>query len=333
MNTNMKAMVYTQYGSPSDVLRLKEVEKPSPKDDEVLIKVHASSINSAELHLIKADPFLVRLSTGLRKPTKTIPGADVAGQVEAVGKDVTQFKVGDEVFGDLSGIGWGAFAEYVCANENVLLLKPANMSFEQAAAVPVAGVTALQGLRDKGQIKSGQKVLINGASGGVGMYAVQIAKALGAEVTGVCATNKMEMVRSLGADHVIDYKQEDVTQSGQQYDVILDAAGYRSFSAYKHILSPKGIYVFAGGSTSGYFRAMIQGTLKSKSGGQTFVTLTAKPDVTDLGFMKELLENGKVIPVIDRCYPLSEAVAALQYVEGRHVQGKVVITVAHEQSR
>jgi NADPH:quinone reductase-like Zn-dependent oxidoreductase len=263
------------------------------------------------------------------KPRKTIPGGDVAGRVEAVGKDVTQFKVGDEVFGDLSGIGWGAFAEYVCANENVLLLKPTNMSFEQIAALPVAGVTALQGLRDKGQIKSGQKVLINGASGGVGMYAVQIAKALGAEVTGVCATNKMEMVRSLGADHVIDYKQEDVTQSGQQYDLILDAAGYRSFSEYKRILSPRGIYVFAGGSTSGLFRTMLMGPLMSKSEGQTFVSLMAAPNLTDLRYMKELLENGKVIPVIDRCYPLSEAVAALQYIEERHVQGKVVITVAH----
>lgn len=328
MNSNMQAMVYTQYGLPADVLRLKEVEKPTPGDNEVLIKVHASSVNSAELHLIKADPFLVRLSTGLLKPVKTIPGADVAGRVEAVGKDVKQFKAGDEVFGDLSGDGWGAFAEYVCANENVLLLKPSNMTFEQVAALPVAGVTALQGLRNKGQIKSGQKVLINGASGGVGMYAVQIAKAFDTEVTAVCSTKKMDMLRSIGADHVIDYTQEDVTRSGQQYDLILDAAGYRSFSEYKRILSPRGIYVFAGGTTSDLFRTMILGALKSKSEGQTFVSLMAAPNLSDLDFMKDLLEKGKIIPVIDKCYPLSEAATALQYVEERHVQGKVVITVA-----
>jgi NADPH:quinone reductase-like Zn-dependent oxidoreductase len=324
----MKAMVYTQYGAPLDVLQLKEVEIPAPNDDEVLIKVYASSINSAELHLIRADPFLTRMSTGYLRPTKTIPGADVAGQVEAVGKNVKQFKPGDAVFGDLSGCGWGAFAEYVCATENALLLKPTNMTFEQAAAVPVAGVTALQGLRNKGLIKSGQKVLINGASGGVGSFAVQIAKSFDTEVTGVCSTLKIDMLRSIGADHVIDYTQEDVTQSGQHYDLILDAAAYRPFSLYKRVLSPRGIYVFAGGSTSGLFRTMLQGSLMSKSEGQTFVTLMAGPNLMDLGFMKELLETGKVTPFIDKCYPLSEAAAALQYVEERHVQGKVVITVA-----
>lgn len=325
----MKAIVYTEYGSPSDVLRLKEVEKPTPKDNEVLIKVHAASVNSAELHLIKADPFLARLSTGLLKPTKTIPGADVAGQVEAVGKDVKQFKPGDEVFGDLSGCGWGAFAEYVCANENALLLKPSNMTFEQAAAVPLAGVTALQGLRNKGQIKSGQKVLINGASGGVGSFAVQIAKAFGAEVTGVCSTKKVDMVRSIGADYVIDYTQEDVTQRGQHYDLILDAAAYRPFSVYKRVLSPRGIYVLAGGSTSDLFRTMLLGSLMSKKDGQTFVTLMVGPNLKDLDFMIELIETGKVTPAIDKRYPLSETAAALQYVEERHVQGKVIITVAH----
>lgn len=328
MNSKMKAMVYTRYGCPSEVLWLKEVEKPTPGDNEVLIKVQASSINSAELHLIKADPFLARMSTGLLKPTKTIPGADVAGRVEAVGKDVRQFKAGDEVFGDLSGCGWGAFAEYVCANENVLMLKPANVTFEQAAALPLAGVTALQGLRNTGQIKSGQKVLIIGASGGVGSFAVQIAKSFGAEVTGVCSTKKAAMLRAIGADHVIDYTQADVTQGGQHYDLILDAAGYRSFSVYKRILSRRGIYVFAGGSTSGLFRAMLFGSLTSKNEGQTFVTLMAKPNLDDLGYMKKLLETGKVTPFIDKCYPLENAVAALQYVEGRHVQGKVVITVA-----
>jgi NADPH:quinone reductase-like Zn-dependent oxidoreductase len=328
MNTTMKAMVYTQYGSPSDVLHLKEVEKPTPKDNEVLIKVHASSINSAELHLIKADPFLARLSTGLLKPTKTIPGADVAGRVEAVGKDVKQFKPGDEVFGDLSGCGWGAFAEYVCATENALVLKPANTTFEQAAAAPLAGVTALQGLRDKGHIQSGQKVLISGASGGVGSFAVQIAKTFGAQVTGVGSTKKMDMVRSLGADHVIDYTREDVTRSDQRYDLILDAAAYRPFSEYKRVLSSKGIYVLAGGSTAHLFRTMLLGALMSKREGQTFATLMAGPNQKDLDFMKELLETGKVTPAIDKCYPLAETAAALQYVEGRHVQGKVVISVA-----
>jgi 2-desacetyl-2-hydroxyethyl bacteriochlorophyllide A dehydrogenase len=327
----MKAIVYTEYGPP-DVLQLKEVEKPTPKEDEVLIKVHASSINAAESHLIRADPFLVRLSTGLLKPDKTIPGADVSGRVEAVGRDVTQFKPGDEVFGDLSGCGWGAFAEYVCAAENALVLKPTNITFEQAAAVPLAAVTALQGLRDKGHIQSGQKVLINGASGGVGSFAVQIAKSFGAEVTGVCSTKKVDMVRSLGADHVIDYTQEDVTQNAQHYDLILDAAAYRSFSDYKRALSSRGIYVLAGGSTTHLFRTMLLGSLMSRSEGQTFATLMAGPNQKDLGFMKELLEAGKVTPVIDKRYPLSETADALRYVEDRHVQGKVVITVAHNNS-
>lgn len=329
MNNTMNAMVYTRYGSPSKVLHITEVAKPTPGDSEVLIKVYATSVNSAQLHLIKADPFLVRMSTGMLKPTKTIPGADVAGRVEAVGKDVKRFKPGDEVFGDLSSCGWGAYAEYVCANESALMLKPANVTFAQAAAVPLAAVTALQGLR-KGQIKAGQKVLIVGASGGVGSYAVQIAKALGAEVTGVASTKKLDMLRTLGADHVIDYSQEDVTRSGQHFDLILDAAAFRPFSAYRRILSPKGIYVFGGGSTSGMFRTMLFGSLRSKRDGQQFVTLMAGPNLTDLGFVKDLLETSKVIPFIDRCVPLSEAAEALTYVEDRHVRGKVVITVAQD---
>lgn len=327
MTASMKAMVYTRYGAPASVLHLEDVAKPTPADNEVLIKVHATSVNSAELHLIKADPFLARMGTGLLKPTRTIPGADVAGRVESVGKDVKQFKPGDEVFGDLSSSGWGAYAEYVCANEGALLLKPANVTFEQAAALPLASVTALQGLR-KGQIEAGQKVLIIGASGGVGSYAVQIAKALGAEVTGVASAKKVDMLRTLGADHVIDYSRQDVTQSGQHFDLILDAAAFRPFSAYQRILSPTGIYVFAGGSTSGLFRTMLFGSMRSKSEGQKFVTLMAGPNLTDLGFMKELLETGKVVPFIDQCVPLSEAAAALTYVENRHVRGKVVITVA-----
>jgi NADPH:quinone reductase-like Zn-dependent oxidoreductase len=325
----MKAIVYTQYGAPSDVLHFKEVERPTPSDNEVLIKVHAASINAAEWHLVRADPFLARLSTGLLKPNKTIPGADVAGRVAAVGSSVTLFRPGDEVFGDVSACGWGAFAEYVCAHETALALKPANLTFEQAAAVPLAGVTALQGLRDTGRIQPGHKVLINGASGGVGMFAVQIAKSFGAEVTGVCSTQKVDMVRSLGADQVIDYTQEDVTQNGQQYDLILDAAAYRSFFKYRRALSPTGIYVLVGGSTPRLFQTMILGPLVSMLGSKTFASLMARPNQQDLGFMKALLEAGKVTPVIDRCYPLSETAAALRYLEERHVQGKVVITVEH----
>ena len=327
----MKAIVYTHYGAPSDVLHFKEVERPTPSDNEVLIKVHAASINAAEWHLVRADPFLARFATGLLKPKNTIPGADVAGRVEAVGRSVTLFRPGDEVFGDVSACGWGAFAEYVCADEHALALKPANMTFEQAAAVPLAGVTALQGLRDKGRIQPGHKVLINGASGGVGMFAVQIAKSFGAEVTGVCSTKKVDMVRSLGADHVIDYTQADFAQNGQQYDLILDAAAYRSFLDYRRALSPNGRYVLVGGSTPRLFQTMILGPLVSMLGSKTFASLMARPNQQDLVFMKELLEAGKVTPVIDRCYPLSETATALRYLEERHVQGKVVIAIGTEQ--
>lgn len=327
----MKAIVNTQYGSP-DILQFKEVAKPTPKDNEVLIKVHASSINAADLHLLRADPFLVRLEMGLIKPKKrTILGGDVAGQVEAVGKSVTQFQPGDEVFSDLSSCGFGGFAEYVCAPETALVLKPTNITFEQAAAVPLAAITALQGLRDKGQIRAGQKVLINGASGGVGMFAVQIAKSFGADVTAVCSTKKLNMVRSLGANHVIDYTQEDVTRTGQRYDLIFDAAAYRSFLDYKRALTPRGIYVMVGGSNSGLFHSMIVGALVSMIGSQKFGVLMATPNAKDLGFLKDLLESGKVVPVIDKCYPLSETANAFRYVEDRHVQGKVVITVEQDE--
>lgn len=263
----MKAIVYTKYGAPTEVLHLKQVEKPAPGDHEVLIKVHAASVNAADWHIVRADPFLARFATGLLKPKHTIPGADVAGRIEAVGKSVTQFRPGDEVFGDLSACGWGAFAEYVCAHENALVLKPATVPFEQAAAVSLAAVTALQGLRDKGQIKAGQKVLINGASGGVGTFAVQIAKAFGAEVTGVCSSSKMEMVRALGADHVVDYTQEDFTRSGQHYDLILAANGNRSLFDYRRALSPRGSYVTTGGSMTQLFQAMLLGPLMSMAGG------------------------------------------------------------------
>jgi NADPH:quinone reductase-like Zn-dependent oxidoreductase len=322
----MRAIIYTEYGSP-DVLELKEVAKPTPKDNEVLIKVLAASLNAADWHYLRADPFLIRFTSGLLKPKNTFLGADVAGRVEAVGRTVTQFKPGDEVFGDLSVSGRGTFAEYVCASENALALKPANLSFEEAAAVPLAAVTALQGLRTKGQIKAGQKVLINGASGGVGMFAVQIAKALGAEVTAVCSTRNVDIVRSIGADHVIDYTKENFTQNGHRYDLILAANGYHSISDYRRVLTPQGTYVMTGGAMAQLSEVMLKGPWMSRN-GQKMGNILAQPNKKDLVFMKELLESGKVKPVIDRCYPLSEVPDALRYLEEGHATGKVVITVA-----
>lgn len=322
----MKAIVYEQYGSP-DVLQLKEVEKPTPQDNEVLIKVHAVSVNAYDWHLLRAEPFIARLAAGLLKPKNTILGEDIAGRIEAVGANVRQFKPGDEVFGDISSSGSGGFAEYVCAPENALALKPARLTFEEAAAVPMAAVTALQALRDKGQIKPGQKVLINGAGGGVGTFAVQVAKSFGAEVTAVCSTRNVELVRSLGADHVIDYTQEDFTQNGQCYDLILAANGYHSLSDYKRALSPGGIYVMVGGSNAQIFQALLLGPWMSISGGKKMGSMTSKPTQKDLLFVKELLEAGKVKPVIDRCYPLSEVAEAIRYLEEGHARGKVVITV------
>ena len=323
----MKAMVNTEYGSP-DVLHLKDVAKPSPKEDEVLVKVHAASVNAADWHLLRADPFLVRLMAGgLLRPKITILGADIAGRVEAVGGNVKEFHPGDEVFGDISACGWGGFAEYVCAGENALVLKPANITFEQAAAAPLAGVTALQGLRDYGQIRPGQKVLINGASGGVGTFAVQIARSFGAEVTAVCSTRNVDMAHSLGADHVIDYTREDFTRSGQCYDLILAANGYHPISDYKRALSPDGIYVMAGGSMPQMFQAMLLGPWISRNSEQKMVHFLAKPNKKDLTFIKELLETGKVKPVIDGCYPLSEVAGAFRYMEEEHARGKVVIAV------
>jgi NADPH:quinone reductase-like Zn-dependent oxidoreductase len=319
----MKAIIHTKYGSP-DVLQIAEVEKPTPKDDEVLIKIHAASVNAYDWHFLTADIFLIRImGGGLLKPKYTRLGADIAGRVEAVGKNVKQFQPGDEVFGMIHG----GFAEYACAPENALVLKPSNLSFEAAAAVPMAAVTALQGLRDTGQIQPGQKVLINGASGGVGTFAVQIAKSFGAEVTAVCSTRNLDQARSLGADHVIDYTKEDFTQNGQQYDLILAANGYRSLSAYKRALTPKGIYVMAGGSMAQIFQAMLMGSWMSETGGKKMGGVSAKRSQKDLVIIKELLEAGKVVPVIDRRYPLSEAAEALRYLGAGHARGKVVITV------
>ncbi len=322
----MKAIVYTKYGPPN-VLQLKEIEVPIPRDDEILVKICAVSPNAADWRLLRADPFLVRFYSGFLKPKYQILGADIAGKVEAVGKDVKQFQQGDEVFGDLANWGWGGFTEYVCADENALVLKPANISFEEAAAAPMAGITALQGLRDKGRIQPGQKVLINGASGGVGTFAVQIAKVYGAEVTAVCNMGKMEMVRSLGADHVIDYTKEDFTKTGQRYDLILAANGYHPIFDYRRALSPKGIYVMTGGSMTQMFQAMLLGPLISMSGSKKMGNLVAKSNREDLNFIGELLAEGKIKPVIDRRYPLSEIPQALGYLEKGHVKGKIVVTV------
>ena len=319
----MKAIVYHKYGSP-DVLELEEAKKPVPEDDEVLIKVHAASVNAYDWHFLTADIFLIRLmGGGLLRPKSTRLGADIAGRVEAVGRNVRQFRPGDEIFGMVRG----GFAEYACAPENVLALKPVNLSFEEAAAVPMAAVTALQGLRDTGQIQPGQKVLINGASGGVGTFAVQIATSFGAEVTAVCSTRNLEQSRSLGADHVIDYTKEDFTRSGQQYDLIFAANGYHSLSAYKRALTPKGKYVMAGGSKSQIFQAMLMGSWMSESGGKTMGGVSAKRSQEDLVFLKELVEAGKVVPVIDRRYPLRETAEALRYLGEGHARGKIVITM------
>ena len=322
----MKAIVYTKYGSP-DVLELKEVEKLSPKENEVLVKIYAAAVNAADWHLLRGKPFLVRLmGYGFLKPKKNILGLDIAGRVEAVGKNVKQFQPGDEVFGDIS---LGGFAEYASAVEDKLVLKPAGLSFEEAAAVPVSALTALQALRDEGKIKRGDKVLINGASGGVGTFAVQIAKYFGAEVTAVCSTGKIDMVRSVGADHVIDYTKEDFTKNGQRYDLIIAANGYHPISNYKRALSPNGIYVMAGGSGAQMFEAMLAGPLISMTGNKKMRGVSAKPNKKDLLFLKELLEAGKIKPVMDRHYPLSEVADAIRYLEEGHAIVKVVITMEH----
>jgi NADPH:quinone reductase-like Zn-dependent oxidoreductase len=323
----MKAIVRTEYGGPN-VLRLSEVNKPVVADNSVLVRVHAASVNAGDWHLLRGTPFLIRfIFGGVFKPNVQILGFDIAGQIEAVGKDVTQFQPGDQVFGDLSECGFGAFAEYVCAPESVLVLKPANSSFEVAAATPGAGLAALQGLRDVGRIQPGQQVLINGASGGVGSFAVQLAKAFGAEVTGVCSSSKIEMVRSLGADHVIDYTRTDVTLQQQRYDLILDAAAYRSMFDYRPILTPQGTYVMVGGSTARLFQVMFLEPFISRTNHKKAKCLVSKPNHADLTVLKELLEMGKITPYIDRSYDLGEVAAAIEYVEQRQVRGKVTIRI------
>ncbi len=319
----MKAIVRTKYG-PSDALQFREVEKPSPKDNEVLIKLHAASVNPLDLFTMRGAP-LIRLLPGLRTPKDKRIGVDVAGRVEAVGRNVTQFKPGDEVF----GVCRGAFAKYACASEDKLARKPANISFEDAAAVPVAAITVLQGLRDKGRIQKGQRVLVDGASGGVGTFAVQIAKSFGAEVTAVCSTRNVDTARSIGADHVIDYTREDFTRSGQRYDLILGANAHHSIFDYRRALSPDGIYVVVGGGLARIFQAMLLAPLLSLIGSKKTCFFIANINQKDLVFLKGLLEAGKVVPVIDRRYPLSDAAEALRYLEQRHVRGKIVLTVEH----
>ena len=321
----MKAIVYRDYGSP-DVLRLEEVEKPTPGDDEVLIRIRAAAANPMDYHLMSG-MYIMRLMRGLRRPKPTRPGVDLAGDVEAVGRNVTRFKPGDPVFGTSKG----ALAEYVCAREDRLALIPVNLTFEQAAAIPVAGLTALQGLRDKGRIQPGQKVLINGASGGVGTFAVQIAKSFGAEVTGVCSTRNVDLVRSIGADLVIDYSREDFTRSAERYDLIFDCVGNRRLSDWRRVMTPKGIFVAVGARPGGLWVGPLPYLLKllvsSRFVSEHVVFFVASIRTDDLIVMKELAEANKVKPVIDRRYMLSETPEAIRYLKKGHTRGKVVVTV------
>ncbi len=322
----MKAIVFYNYGSP-DVLKLKEVNKPIPADDEVLIKIHAVSVNRSDWEVLTGKPLYARMG-GLLKPHHPILGSDIAGRVEMVGKTNTQFQLGDEVFGEMSGY-CGGFAEYACATGKLLALKPAKMTFEEASAIPQAAVIALQGIRTKGQVQPGQKVLINGAGGGAGMFAVQLAKLYGAEVTGVDNTGKLDFMRSLGADHVIDYTREDFTKNGKQYDLILDVIAHRSVFAYQRALKPNGSYFAVGGSVATLFQIMLLGPWIRRTTGKNIRVLAVQRNRKDLVSITELCEAGKVVPVIDRQYPLSEVPEALRYLGEGRAKGKVVITVAH----
>jgi NADPH:quinone reductase-like Zn-dependent oxidoreductase len=323
----MKGVVRRCYGSP-EVVRYEDIPKPTPADDEVLVRVHAASVNPLDWHYLEGTPYLLRMDTGVGKPDNPRLGVDFAGTVEAVGKNVRRFKPGDEVFGGKLG----AFAEYVTVREaRAVVLKPGNVTFEQAAAVPIAAITALQALRDKGHVHAGQKVLVNGASGGVGTFAVEIAKSLGAEVTGVCSTRNVELVRSIGADKVIDYTREDVTEDPERYDLILDTVGTHSLLAYKRVLNPNGIYVMIGSITPGNWGAFlltpIEGLMLSPFVSQKFRMILAELNQDDVAALAALLASGKVMPVIDRRYPMSETAEALRYLEAGHARGKVVLTV------
>jgi NADPH:quinone reductase-like Zn-dependent oxidoreductase len=327
----MKAIVYTEYGPP-DVLHLEEVQKPALDEEKVLVRVHAASINAGDWHMLTGDPLPMRLmGVGLFRPKNTILGSDIAGCVEAVGRNVKRFRPGDAVFGDVFGLASGSLAEYVSVPESALALKPSNVSFEEAAAVPVAAVTALQGLRNPRQIQPGQRVLINGASGGVGTFAVQIAKAFGAEVTAVCSTRNLEMARSIGAVEVIDYTQEDFIQNGRKYDLILAVNGYQPLSAYKRALTPQGVYVFVGGSPAQTFQSLFLGPLLSNRDGRKMTSVMKKANQKDLLFVRGLLEDGKITPVIDECFPIGKTAEAFRYFGEGHARGKVVITIAAEE--
>ena len=330
----MKAVILKKYGSP-DHLELIEVDKPVPRDNEVLVRVHAASVNSWDKDIIKGIPFANRMDFGIRKPKARILGIDIAGQVEKVGHKVKELQKGDEIFGDISGCGMGAFAEYVCVPEKILAVKPEAMTYEEAAAIPHTGVLALQGLRDKGHIQEGQKVLINGAGGGSGTFAVQLAKLFGAEVTCVDTSPKFDMLRSIGTDHVIDYTKEDFAGQGLVYDLILDVVTYRSISDYKRVLGPGGIYVMlGGGSYSRVFKNLLQGSLISmkeslfeRGAGRKMGLIMHKPNKKDLQYLTELCEAGKLVPVIDKSFRISEVVEAFRYYGEDLAQGKVVITV------
>src|ERR687893_2326764 len=329
----MKAIVRDTYGSP-DVLELTDIDKPEPQDEEVLVRVHAASVNPADWHILRGAPYIARMQFGLRKPKDRVLGCDVAGHVEAVGKNVTMLQPGDEVFGSPFMHGFGAFAECVCVSETLLAPKPATLSFDHAAAVPLAASTALQALRDHGRIEEGHKVLIIGASGGVGTLAVQIAKSFDAKVTGVCSTRNVELVRSLGADHIIDYTKEDFTRSGQNYDLIFQLAGTHSPSECRRALTPKGTLVQISGESDGRWIGAVDRIVKalvlSPFVGQKLASFTVKPNKEDLQFLSQLIEAGKLTPVIDRAYSLSETPEAIRYLEEGHARGKVVIRVPGE---
>ena len=324
----MNAIYYDQYGSP-DVLQMRETEKPVPSDDEVLIRVHAASINSWDWDMIRGKPAFVRM-WGLFKPKHKIPGSDIAGRIESVGRRAKRFKPGDEVYGDIVENGWGGFAEYACAKESQLVLKPASMSYEQAAAIPQAGLLALQGIRDCGKLQKGQHILLNGAGGGVGTLGLQIAKMLGGEITVVDSAVKLEMLKSLGADHVIDYHKEDYTNIGQAYDIIVDVVANRPLSSYKRALAPGGIFVMIGGSTSTILKMMVMSPIISKGnrpGDKRLTIMGYKPN-QGLDDMSAYFQQGKVIPVIDKVFPLAETREAFKYFASGSFKGKVVLKIA-----
>ncbi|NLF49922.1 MAG: NAD(P)-dependent alcohol dehydrogenase [Leptolinea sp.] len=321
----MKAIVFNQYGQP-DVLLLEEVKKPSPRNNEVLIKVHAVSLNYADWHMLTGKPFVARLSFGLFRPMKNILGADIAGVVEAIGPGITRFKPGDEVYGDLGMVGFGGLAEYVCAPEHVIATKPTNLTYEESAALPMASVTALQALQNDGQVQPGQEVLIHGSAGGVGTFAIQIAKYLGAEVTGVCSTRNIEQTLALGADHVIDYLKEDFAANGKTYDLILGINGNRSIFDYRKALAPNGKYLMIGGSDKQIFQFMLLGPFIARP-GQKMGSVFAKTLSKELIAIKDLAEAGKIRPLIDRTYKLAETPEAMRYLGTGHARAKIIIKI------